>query len=119
MSENIYISYCNHAQNILISKNKDTLPICRTFSGLFAYHLKIIIKVSIIVEAMNVIRETCEKTIIPLNELPGSSDWKHRQVPANVFLQTGLSVCFNIIRWHNHNGKLIIIFKYKVICINV
>ena len=81
-----------------MSKNKDTLPICRTFSGLFAYHLKIIIKVSIIVESMNVIRETCEKTTILLNNLPDSLDWKDRQVPANVFLQTGRSVYFNVIR---------------------
>ena len=45
-----------------MSKDEDTLPICRTFSGLFAYNLKMIIKVSIIVESMNVtIQETCEK----------------------------------------------------------
>ena len=44
------------------------------------------------------IRETCEKTIILLFDLPDSLDWKDRQVPANVFLQTGLSVCFDIIR---------------------
>ena len=80
-----------------MSKNKDTLPICRTFSGLFAYHLKIIIKVSIIVESMDG-PKTCEKTMILLNDLPDSPDWKDRQVPANVFLQTGLSVYFNIIR---------------------
>ena len=80
----------------MISENNDILPICRTFSGLFAYHLKIIIKFSIIVESM--IRETCEKTIILLNDLPDSLEWKDRQVPANVFLQTGLSVYFDIIR---------------------
>ena len=80
-----------------MSKNKDTLPICRTFSGLFAYNLKIIIEVSIIVESMND-SETCEQTIILINDLPDSLDWKDRQVPANVFLQTLLSVCFDIIR---------------------
>ena len=81
-----------------MSKIKDTLPICRTFSGLFANNLEIIIKVSIRVESMHVIRETCEKTRILLNDLPDSLDWKDRQGPANVFLQTGLSVRFDIIR---------------------
>ena len=51
MSENIYIFHYIVTTHIdtLMSKNEDTLPICRTSSGLLAYNLKIIIKVSVVV----------------------------------------------------------------------
>ena len=41
MSENIYIShFITKHKDILMSKDEDTLPICRTSSGLLAYNLK-------------------------------------------------------------------------------